>query len=342
MAVTLKQLSEHTHLSIPTISEILNNKNRLYKNETKRRVFEAARQLGYRPNGSARSIKSGRFRTIALLQSCQGFRTSLPSTLLSSIEVELKKHGLLLLMESVADEELEPPNSIPGLLKTWSADGLLINYISGYPEPLREFIYQQHFPAVWINSKHENDCVYPNDGAGAIAATEYLIDLGHRRIAFIDYNFGWESDPVHYSSIDRHAGYHKAMTKAGLTPMKIQGEQQIPTAERIEYSLKWLSQPSRPTAVVCYAPETTLPVYVAARSLGLSIPREISIMGFDDNIIEAIGARIDTVILPGLEMGTFAVEHLLRKIQDPSYIFSGQALSLRLEKGWTTAPPCDR
>ncbi|MDR0533228.1 MAG: LacI family transcriptional regulator [Verrucomicrobiales bacterium] len=336
MSATLKQLAEYTSLSIATVSEILNHKKRPYNEETRQRVFDAARQLGYRPNASARSIKWGKFSTIALLQSTIHTRNSLPSTLLHSIEEELAGREQLLLLGSVTDEQLQGQDSIPRILRTWAADGLLINYLSGYPQQLEEFVSRQNFPSVWINSKHGQDCIYPDDMAGAALATEYLIGLGHRNIAFVNYNFGRFSSPVHYSSLDRFSGFRQVMARERLMAVGISDDDTIPLSERLEYSKRWLSAPNRPTAVLCYAKETSIPVYIAACCLGLEVPGDLSIIHFDDSLTDIHGTKMDTLILPEQEIGRLAVEELMKKIQNPSYNFPARALMSKLVTGWTT------
>ena len=341
MPPTLKQLAEYTGLSVPTVSEILNNKQRLYRDDTRKRVIDAARQLGYRPNGSARSMKSGRFGIIALLQSALERRNYLPRILLESIEVALNERDLLLLLSRVTDEPLVEADGVPRLLKTWSADGLLINYVAGYPEPMMELIVRHRIPAVWINSKHPTDCVYPDDENAARLATEHLIGLGHRDIAFVNYNFARHGTvPMHYSSVDRYNGYGQAMRLAGLAVAEIRPENQSLAAhEEVEYSLRWLRQPRRPTAVLTYSSENAIAIMYAACSLGLRIPGDLSVMTFGERTCDGLGTNIDTMILPEEALGRQAVQSLMMKIQDPTLRLPAQSLPLEMATGWTTAPP---
>jgi LacI family transcriptional regulator len=339
MSATLKQLAEHTGLSVTTVSEILNATARNYKAATRRRVIDAARSLGYRPNHFARSIKSGRFGTIALLVSSNDERSNLPKSLLHAIKEELTRRELLLLLGSVTDQQVQAHHTLPRILRTWAADGLLINYISGVPQQLEEFVNRQNFPAVWLNSKHGRDCIYPDDEGAAVEATEYLLKLGHRRVAFVNYNFGTHSTPVHYSSPDRYAGYSRAMSATGLPPVNISAGDAVPLGDRLAYSRRWLAAAARPTAVLCYAPETAVPVYIAARSLGLEVPRDLSIIHFDDHVTDEHGTKLDTLLLPEQAMGRLAIEQLMKKIQTPGHTFPAKALPAKLATGWTTAPP---
>ncbi len=341
MPATLKEVANFTGLSIPTVSEILNNKKRLYKDETRVRVLDAARQLGYRPNLSARSMKSGRFGTIAMIESDLDRRNFLPRTLLESIEEAVRLHNLLLLLGRVSDQQLVEKNSLPHLLRTWAADGLLINYVVGYPARMMELLSLHHIPAVWINSKHAEDCVYPNDEAAANRATLHLIELGHERIAFVNYNYGeHEIVPVHYSSLDRYRGYCSAMEQNRLTPIWIRSEDgMVPMSDRVNFSLNWLRQPGRPTAIIAYTPETANAVIYAARILGINVPEDLSVITFDEKISDSLGMNVDTMVLPEEKMGQFAVEKLLAKIETPTSNFAPLVLDLDFASGWTSCPP---
>lgn len=338
MPATLKQVAEHTNLSIPTVSEILNHKNRLYRSETRERVLEAARQLGYRPNVSARSIKSGRFDAVALLQSSQRVRNYLPNTLLNTISEALSEKDLLFTLASVSDEQLADPAFVPQILRILSVDGLLINYNAGFPERLNNLVHRHRIPSVWINAKPGEDCIYPNDHAAAKTATEYLINLGHRNIMFVDYRYGFHNNvPVHYSNYDRWYGYSEAMENAGLAPGEIRGEGEIPMAERCEFSRRWLVSSTRPTAILTYTEQTALPVLHAACLMGLEIPRDLSIITFNDHVTDEAGIPMDTMVLPEAQMGSQAVKWLLEKIEEPGKVFPATAVTLDFKTGWTTA-----
>lgn len=233
MAITLKQLAEYTELSIPTVSEILNNKPRLYRQETRQRVLEAAEQLGYRPNSSARSIKTGKFGAIGVLQSSLPRHSYLPVRLLEAMQSTINPHDLLLTLATIDEELVANSAFIPKILHTLAVDGLLINYVAGFPKRLLKLIHQHRIPSIWVNAKPGADCVHPDDFNAARMATEHFLKLGHRRIAFADYNFGYDAKVLHYSLADRYAGYVQAMQQAGLPLMDIiRWQYEIPQAEQ--------------------------------------------------------------------------------------------------------------
>lgn len=340
MPVTLKQIAEDTRLSIPTVSEILNNKKRLYNSETRTRVLAAAQRLGYRPNESARSIKSGRFGAIALFQSSDARRSNLPGSLLRSIDEILSRNNMLLTLNSVTEKQVADESYIPQILRILAVDGLVINYIAGFPERLISLVHHHHIPSMWINTKLDDDCVYPDDFSATHLATEHLLNLGHKKIAFVDYVFGHRNtNPIHYSRYDRFDAYCKVMKSAGLSAWDIRDENEVPMEIRKAFSIGWLSKEERPTAVITYNWETALPLVTAAYSLGLRVPEDLSVITFHDHVTNELGTCIDTMVIPQPEMARLAVTRVLEKIENPLKAFAPQAVALDFQKGWTTAPP---
>lgn len=339
MAATLRQVAELTRLSIPTVSEILNNKGRLYKATTRERVRAAALELRYRPNFSARSVRTGRFGSIAILQSSSERRNYLPASFLNKIETETSARGLVLMLGRVSDEQLNSADTLPHVLKNWATDGLLINYVAQFPERMMELITYHQIPAIWLNSKHECNCIYPDDENAAFVATNYLIKLGHDRIAHVNYNFG-QREVSHYSSQDRLLGYTRAMTAAGLGGRNIQPELgPLAMTDRFEYTRRWLAAPHRPTAVLAYNAQVAQPILYAAATMEISVPDDLSIITFNDQSCDSLGMPVATMVLPEEEMARLGVESLLAKINQPSLKSSPLAIPLMEDLRNTTARP---
>lgn len=341
MTVTLKQIAEHCGFSIQTVGFVLNNnKGHLFRDTTRDRVVKSAEELGYRPNGAARAMRAGRFGCVALVLSTQAGHSSLFSGLLAGIDEELVKLNLHLIHAPMPDERLTDEGYMPKILSQWMCDGLLINYNAAIPEAMTEMIARHHIPAVWMNSKQRHDCVHPDDFGGGQLATEHLIGLGHRRIAYIDYSHGSDGTPKHYCGVDRPAGYTKAMKNAGLKPRIIRDRQAVPMAERIPYTLGWLRDDDRPTAVVTNSPVEALPiVYLAASELRLRVPEDLSVICFEDEPVDSLGFRIGTILIPRTTLGQVSVQQLTAKIAAPDIALDPIALSCQLDPGQTCARP---
>src|SRR6185295_16580276 len=186
MPVTIKEIAERSGLSVPTVSQVLNNKGHRYRSETCKRVLKAVRELGYRPNSSARAIRMGRFNCVALLLSTERHKSFLPNELLRGIHDGVAEHDYHMSLTVLPDDKLTSQGFVPKILRQWMADGLLINYHVDVPQRMIELIHEHGIPSVWINTKQKSDCAFPDDLGASREATEKLLALGHRRIFYAD------------------------------------------------------------------------------------------------------------------------------------------------------------
>lgn len=315
MRVTIRQIAEESGLSLQTVSQILNDRGGMYKEDTRERVLSIARELGYRPNSSARAMRSGRFGAVSLLLSQDGARSLLPAGLLDGILDGVSEANLSLTIARLPEETLVNTEALPRVLRELSVDGLLIKYDSAIPEPMRAFIAGSGFPAIWINSKQPADCIYPDDYDAARRATEHLIAQGHERIAHVDW-----LRPDHYSREDRMGGYLDAMAQAGKPSCVLQEWPDLTDAASIRRSCGWLLEADRPTGVLTYSGEVAVALYHIATVLGLSVPGDLSLLTFTDSASNPIGPPFATLRLPQREIGKEAVQMLIEKIEMPSLI----------------------
>ncbi len=306
----------------------------------RRQVIEAARELGYRPNGAARAVVSGRFNSVALVLSTEGRRSTIFPGLIVGAGDALAEHDMHLTIARLPDEKLTDEAYMPRALREWTVDGLLINYNQEIPEKLVELVERHQIPSVWINSKQPADCVYPDDAGGARDATERLLALGHRRIAFVSF-----AQPLHYSGQDRRDGYEQAMRSAGLCPRFIlqphggttateMGEDVRPAAIEI------LRRADRPTAIIAYAVREAAAMLHAAAWLHLDVPRDLSLITFAESIQDDTVMPLSKIWISRVALGRSAVEMLIKKINNPSYPLPPKAMPLNWWQG-TTCGPCN-
>ena len=334
MAVTIKQIAEHNGLSIQTVSQILNEKAGAYRPETRERVLESARELGYRPNSSARAMRNGQFGCLALLLSTNQSNSLLPPALLDGIQDGCEEANVTLSIARLPDEKLVSSDVLPKILREWAADGLLIDYNAGIPAEMIALIAKYRLPVVWINSKQEADCVYPDDIAGARLGTESLLKLGHTRIAYVDW-----LQAGHYSNPDRIAGYSAAMESAGLTPRLIRERCDVSRLDATRETCAWLQEENHPTALLCYNNDVALPMVYAAGVLGLSVPSDLSILTIHDELNNPLTRALDTLLLPERALGKTAVQMLMQKIAAPTIPLAPCPLPLELFPQGSCAPP---
>lgn len=337
MAVTIKQIAEQTGLSWPTVSQVLTGKGHRYKAETRERILKVARQLGYRPNAFARAIRTGRFGAAALvLSATDRYRSALPDGVLQGICDALEAKGMHLTVARLGDQKLTDEGFVPKLLREWMADGLLLDYNKQIPSRMMRLIEQYDIPSIWLNYRRQHDAVYPDDLSAGREATERLLALGHRRIAYA----GQPGDtPPHYSETDRREGYAEAMRAAGLEPRVVGGykARECPHCGRSAWRAV-LDRPERPTAVVAYGAKSLLGVFRAADRLGLEMPRDLSLITFSGHPA-GLDMDVATMLVPEIRLGREAVEMLLEKIESPERKLPGRAIAFGFDEGGSLAAP---
>jgi DNA-binding LacI/PurR family transcriptional regulator len=340
---TLTEIARHLDVNVGTVSRVLNDKaaQGRISDELAERVRRAARKLGYVPNASARATRTGHFNCAALLLSTIAGRSYLPHGLLDGLHDGLARHNLHLTIAKVPDSELNNPEYLPKFLRTLMADGLLINYTNNLPPHLVEAARHGRIPAVWINTIRPADCVYTDSRAAAVRATEHLINLGHRRIAYLD--AGWIRDSngeLHYSVGDRLAGYRQAMNAAGMAPIELRYEiGKLSFNDEIQRARAWIRQHNRPTALLCYWHNALAGLVRAAWLEGLRLPRDLSIATFGGEAARGSALRVSTMVEPEYEVGRHATEVLLRKMAKPRSKQPPRVLGFAWHDQGTCVPP---
>ncbi len=335
MAATLQKIASRSGVSVNTVSNVLNGRNReVYPSAARRaeRIRRIAAEMGYRPNVAARTTRSGRFGAIALLVSTEPNRSTLPDGLLRGILDGLHAYDMQLMITRLPDQTLTSEGFIPKVLSHSMSDGLLVNYTDHIPPKMTALIHEHHVPAIWLNAPVERDGVLPDDIDAGRRATEHLLDLGHRRILFACY-----SDSAHHSARDRYAGYAQAMAAAGLTPCQVGhvGDE----GQRLARTRVILSEADRPTAVVSYGGRTSTAFFEVASELGWRLPRDLSLIHFGGLPIVRLGRlTCTTMVVPEEQMGVKAVELMMQKIAAPTQVLDACRIPFRLMPGETTSP----
>jgi LacI family transcriptional regulator len=253
-----------------------------------------------------------------------------------------------LTVSRLTDEELSDNDFVPKVIRQHMADGMIVNYTHEIPPGMLELIRAHHAPAVWLNAKLDADCVYPDDYGAARTVTQHLLSLGHRKIAMVHMiaHFAWQRSfeeswsSQHYSVHDRALGYTEALSGAGLAPRITSHERFIDEHEHMLACRALLSCPDRPTAVIAYSEHEVASVVCAALSLGLSIPRDLSIVAFAPSPMWIASNLVTIAAIPTEEQGRRAVRMLLAKLASPDQTCKPQAVAYGLgDERQTLAPP---
>jgi DNA-binding LacI/PurR family transcriptional regulator len=305
------------------------------RDDTRLRVLDAIARLGYAPNAAARALSTGRTGAIGVLAP---FFTR-PSVMerLRGISGVLADRGYKLVLFDVERPAQRDAymTSIPG---GGMLDGLLSISLSPTDAELDRFA-AEHVPVVLVDHPHDRlPAVHTDDEAGGRIATEHLICLGHRKIAFLG-----DHETDHYgftSSAMRHAGYEAALVAAGVAPDRAlvrRGGHERDTAAAMTRDL--LQSACPPTALFAASDTQAVGALEAASALGAAVPGDLSVVGYDD-IELARYAGLTTVAQPLEESGRRGAELLLAVLDDEPA--QGRQLAVELVVRGTTGPPGDR
>lgn len=259
-------------VSHQTVSRVLNN-NSSIRPETKTRVLKAMETLGYRPNQAARALASAKTKMLGILSSDTDFTG--PASMVHEMEVAARAKGYFAVSCGVDPTNLESVQGGIDHLMNLGVEGLAI--VTPYAEAV-DYVRQRviSIPVVSLDSMYRMDelAVSVDNFAGAVAATEYLIELGHRNIVHISGPKNW------FESATRSAGYTATMLNQRLEPQIIEGDWEIETGFNI--GMKLDVEGRGVTALFVANDRMALGLQNAMRKRGIDIPNRLSVIGFDD------------------------------------------------------------
>ena len=312
--VSIKDVARLAGVSVATVSRCVNNPEKL-TDKTRLLVQEAILQTGYRPNVLARSFRRGRTYTVTVVLASIG--DPYYSLVVRGIRTVAKSKGYMIaVIETRLGEQLD--NNIDAMLASIQTDGiiLLVNFV-GQGNPSFVSPSRQRVPIIL---GYESDAATKprlhsfgiDNYAAAKEAVEYLITNGHTRIAMIS------GEKASSTSKYRESGYRSAMKSATLEVINawiVEGQWTIDGGRNATRLL--LDQRPTPTAIFCANDEMALGCLHELKSAGLSIPADISVIGFDDvRYAEVADPPLTTVRQPAEQIGRHAMRRLLEIIED--------------------------
>jgi DNA-binding LacI/PurR family transcriptional regulator len=335
VGATIRDVARAAGVGLGTVSRVLNG-SALVSAATRQRVLDVIAELQYTPSEIARRFAAGNTLTVATIAP---FFTR-PSVVerLRGIEVALAASGYNLVVFNV-ETAARRDACLRDVPRRDRADGVII--ISLAPRPAEaEALRSAGVPVVLVDGLGEGLAhVLIDDVAGGALATRHLIELGHRRIAFVGDPL---DDPLTFnftSSRHRYEGYQRALCQAGIGPRDeyhrhgLHGRYEARVLAR---ELLLLDEP--PSAVFAASDTQAMGVLEAARDVGLQIPAQLSVIGFDDiDVAEYLG--LSTVRQPLFESGARGAELLLTLIAGEPRPKAPEFLPVELVPRATTAPP---
>jgi LacI family transcriptional regulator len=318
--VTLRDVAEAAGVSTATVSLIVNKKKSArIAEETRQRVKDAIRTLGYRPNAMAKTLVSGTSRFIGLV--ADGVATTpFAGQIIHGAQDEAWKHGYALLIANTeGNGELEQ-DAIQMMLE-YKVRGILystwFHRQTDIPAPLREadFVLVNCF-----SNEPGARAVVPDEVQGGRSATEILLRHGHRRIAFINATIPAPAKD------GRLQGYREALEEAGV-PFDPELVMEAYPDQEGGYRATGALLKRDVTAVYCYNDRMAMGLYDGLREQGLSIPDDMAVVGFDNQEVIAAHLRppLSTVSLPHYELGAAGVRMLLELDGAPDVAADGVA-----------------
>ncbi|MGO4858022.1 LacI family DNA-binding transcriptional regulator [Arthrobacter sp. 2MCAF14] len=337
---TALDVAKRAGVSRSAVSLVLNGRgDGNVAKESQDRIRQAAADLNYSPNPIALSLRNQRTRVIGIV-SDEVVVSPFDGNIIGGADDVARAHGFVTVVMDTERDASRDESAVETLLDR-QVDGLM--YVTVGLKPLDVPQGMLRIPSVLANCFDNSPAprlhhVIPDEVSGGREATEHLLQLGHRDIAFLAGAATSPAVPL------RIRGHREAMAKAA-----------IPVREDRVFMAGWdindgfhgamglLSATERPTAIVCANDRLAIGVALAAARLGLTVPRDLSIMGYDDEfrIAATMVPALTTMALPLREMGAAAMSMLLGQIEDPAHRpTSGDGTGLEDNAGLETMVPC--
>jgi LacI family transcriptional regulator len=310
---TITDVAAAAGVAIKTVSRVLNNEPKV-RDSTRERVLAAVKALNYHPSLSARGLAGRRSFLIGLVY--ENPSANYVMDIQNGTMARCREERFQLIMHhcSVRGEALA--TDIASLVDQTHVDGLVLTPPLSSSKELIEMLDERSMPFVRIapnRLKHPSPYVDVDDHAAAREMTEYLIGIGHRRVAFIVGN------PDHYASGRRLEGYKAALKRHSIEyrdDYVRQGFFVFESGLESGHALLGMAEP--PTAIFASNDDMAAGVLMAAHQRGLEVPGNLSVAGFDDApIAQIVWPRLTTVFQPAYDLAYKATDILLELMKAP-------------------------
>lgn len=316
--VTLKDVAKQAGVSVSTASYSING-SALITDETKKKVLEAAKEMGYRPNGLAKNLKERKTNIIGLFLS--GFTGPFFNDMMEGIQDVVMKNGYELVVCASVDKHR--------LLVERYVDGaIILNY--HMEDELLDTLGSEKLPCVVLDRELKNpyikEILLPNE-QGAKLAVDYLFDKDHRRIGFV------AGSKESYDGEARLQGFINQMGENGIAF----SDHDLLRADFTEISgyeemVSYLNKigDDLPSAFVCANDEMAMGAIRAIKEKGLKVPGDIAVVGFDDiNVSKYFTPSLTTIRVPRKEWGIIAAQTLFKMLEQ-QFDFEPEPITVEL------------
>ncbi|MFN8485363.1 MAG: LacI family DNA-binding transcriptional regulator [Anaerolineae bacterium] len=307
---TIRDVAKRAGVSPITVSRVINNFDYVSE-ENRRRVHEAIAEMGYVPNTVARSLRSKRTNTLALVLT--DVANPFFTTVARGVEDTASKAGYTVILCNTDESEAEQQKYLDVLIQK-QVDGVLLVPATSSPESVR-FIQKHKTPLVILDRRiggTDADIVRGDSEGGAYALVKLLLELGHRHIAML-------SGPRGVSTAeDRVVGYRRALAEAGIrAESKRISYGAFSRVSGYEMARRAMAVLPQPTAIFAGHNFMGIGTMQALREIEMRVPEDVAVVCFDDLPLDFLTVPFFTMAAqPAYEMGKKATELLLARLAD--------------------------
>lgn len=310
MSTTIKDIAKHTGVSHSTVSRALRG-DPLISAETADRIRKAARDMAYFPSAAARSLKTNRSRVLGVIVT--SIDDPFFSEIVFGIEEYAQQTGYRLFIGAPHHDPVREQKIVQAMMEH-RTDGLIICSSSFSTEQGKQLL-ENGFPIVLVNhqgAENFNYSIFHDDVDGSRQITRHLIALGHRRIAYLGNSHSGRT------TLDRLNGYRMELEAAGISIsdeyiLNVPGSNPELGQEGIA---RLISLPHPPTAVVCYNDMLAIGVLKGCSEIGIRVPADLSVTGFDNITFSAFTCPpLTTLDQPKQSIGSEAARLLLELVE---------------------------
>jgi LacI family transcriptional regulator len=308
---TIEDVARAAGVSAMTVSRVI-NRGKNVRESTRAAVLEAIEQLSYSPNTAARSLAAGQATHIGLLYANPS-AAYLAQFLIGALHAA-RSAGVHLVIESCESEDADEQAEVTRRFATSDVEGVVLPPPLSESQPIMAELDAMGIPVVTVAMgapREDSLNVRIDDHAAAMEMTRHLLDLGHRRIGFI------KGHPNHIASHDRYRGFCDALSGAGIEADKAPVEQgYFSYRSGLTAGERLLARADRPTAIFASNDDMAAATISVAHRMGLVVPDDVSIVGFDDTALAtSVWPELTTVKQPIAAMAEAALELLIADLR---------------------------
>ncbi|MBE6413949.1 MAG: LacI family transcriptional regulator [Verrucomicrobiaceae bacterium] len=320
MKVSIKTIAKLANCSTATVSNVLNNKG-MFSMQTRNRVLDIVRKNNYTLNSAGRNLRTGRSETIGITfyrPNADIFRHEFYLIMMSALERTMAENNYEIILSEYTDTMVER-RDLPPFLSKGKVDGTIV--LGGFPSEITKMLAETGAPVVLLDTYAENaDCVITDNRTAVENLMLEISKLGHTHVEY----FG--SSIPDYNTDMRIQGFLSGVEKFGFDRSKCKVRRNFTHIESVGREFKkTLEQSNRPTVIVASNDKVAIALIKSAQELGIDVPNDISIVGFDDiPMASLVSPALTTISTDISTMGRTAATMLLDKIKASNKLSKGE------------------